>query len=116
MPSTFRAIPNGVLGRLSKLTSRSKKLDDTPIDEIYPHHAKALKIAKIAPEKFPTFKEIETLRNQYSKDKKLKLKRAKEKKRKRDTFFCIGVSKCSQLTSNHPPFHAILKNLEATTI
>ena len=62
MPSTFRAIPYGVLGRLRKLPSRSKKLDKTTIDEIYPHHAKALKVAKTAPEKFPTFKKIENLR------------------------------------------------------
>ena len=63
MSSTFRAIPNGVLGRLSKLTSKSKKLDDTPINKVHPHHSKALQIAGIAPEKFPTFKEIETLQS-----------------------------------------------------
>ena len=80
MPSTFRAIPNGVFGRLSKLTSRSKKLDDTPIDEIYPHHAKALKIAEIAPEKFPTFKEVEALRNKYSKAKRSSNSRKPRKK------------------------------------
>ena len=55
MPSTFRAIPSGVLGRLNKLTSKSKRLDKTTVDKIYPHHAQALRIAKIAPETFPTF-------------------------------------------------------------
>jgi len=111
MPSTFRAIPSGVLGRLSRLTSKSKSLDNTTIDKVYPHHSRALQIAGIAPEKFPTFKEIEIQQSKYSQDKKTEMKKAKEKKRKRDTFFCIGVSKCSQKTSYHPPFHAILKTL-----
>jgi hypothetical protein len=53
--ATFKAIPNGVLGRLNKLTSRSKELENVTIDKIYPHHAKALQIARIAPKIFPTF-------------------------------------------------------------
>ena len=111
MSSTFRAIPSGVLGRLSKLTSKNKKLDNTTIDKIYPLHADALKIAGIAPKIFPTFFELEKLRNKFTKSEQEMKKKAKEKKRKRDTFFCIGVSKCSQHTHKHPPFHAIIKKL-----
>ena len=33
-PSTFKAIPSGVLNRLSKLTSKSKTLENTKIDKI----------------------------------------------------------------------------------
>ena len=111
MPSTFRAILSGVLGWLSKLTSKSKKLDDTPIDEVYSHHSRALKISGIAPNKFPTFKEIGTEQIKYYEEKKVELRKSKDKKRKRNTFFCIGISKCSKKNSKHPPFHAILKTL-----
>ena len=62
-PSTFRAIPSGVLNRLSKLTSKSQSLKGIKLDEAYPHHARALRIAGIAPKIFPTFKELENLRN-----------------------------------------------------
>ena len=48
-PLTFQAIQSGVLNRLSKLTSKSKVLEDIKIDTIYPDHAKALQIAGIAP-------------------------------------------------------------------
>ena len=45
---------------------KSKALKDTTIDTIYPHHAKALQVAGIAPENFPTFKELENLRIQQT--------------------------------------------------
>ena len=78
LPSTFRAIPSGVLNRLSKLTSKIKLLGDVTIDTIYPHHAKALQTAGIAPKTFPTFKEIENLRNLKTKEEREKLKRERE--------------------------------------
>ena len=53
LPSTFKAIPAGVINRLSKLTSMTKARQNTTIDETYPHHAKALKISGIAPKKNP---------------------------------------------------------------
>ena len=111
LPSTFRAIPSGVLNRLSKLTSKSQSLEDTKLDKAYPHHAKALQIAGIAPKVFPTFKELETLRNLTTKEERENLKREKEKRRKRQTFFCIGVSQCSMRTNKHPPMHAVIKKL-----
>ena len=70
LPSTFQAIPEVVLNRLSSLTSKSKALDNVRIDTIYPRHAKALKIAGIAPDTFPTFKELEKLRELKSKEEK----------------------------------------------
>ena len=87
LPSTFRAIPTGVLNRLGKLTSTSKTLEDVRIDTVYPHHAKALRIAGIAPKTFPTFKEIEDLYNLQTKETKDELKREKERRRKRQIFF-----------------------------
>ena len=72
LPSIFRAIPAGVINRLSKLTSINKARQNTTIDKAYPHHAKALQIAGIAPKKFPTFQEIETLRTTTTKIRKEK--------------------------------------------
>ena len=62
-PSTFKAIPSGVLKRLGKLTSKNKKLENTKIDKIYPLHCQALKTAGLAPKEFPTFIQLEYLRN-----------------------------------------------------
>ena len=62
-------------------TSKSKTLDNTTIDNIYPHHAIALQIAGIAPKVFPTFFELEKLHKKNTKsDRELK-KKAKEKNR-----------------------------------
>ena len=49
LPYIFRDIPAGVLDRLSKLTSKSKELDNVSIDQVYLKHAAALKVAGIAP-------------------------------------------------------------------
>ena len=62
LPSIFKAIPRGVLLRLSNLTSKSNKLENTTIDKVYPLHSKALEIAGLAPKKPPTFLELEKLR------------------------------------------------------
>jgi len=111
LPSVFRAIPSGVLSRLEKLTSKSKELDNITIDKIYPLHAEALKIAKLAPKKFPTFLELETLRTKLTKLEKEKEKEKKKSKRSRQTFFCIGVSQSSIRKDNHPPFHETITRL-----
>jgi hypothetical protein len=96
----FRAIPNEVLDRLNKLTSRTKELENVTFDKIYPHHAKALQIARIAPKIFPIFRQLDELNNNLATDEKIIKKREKEKKRKRDTYFCVGLSTCSLCTSN----------------
>ena len=47
--ATFAAIPNGVLvGRLNRLTSKTKRLENATVDKIYPHHAQALQIITAA--------------------------------------------------------------------
>ena len=112
MPSTFQAIPSGVLGRLNKLTSKSKKLDKTTVDKVYPRHAQALCTAGIAHEIFPTFLQLEKLQEKFTPSEKAMKKKAKEKKRRRDTYFCIGVSNCSKHTHKPLPFHAIIKKIE----
>jgi len=111
LPSVFKAIPKGVLNRLSKLTSKSKKLERKTIDEIYPLHTKALQIAGLAPKKFPTFLELENIRNKELSKEFLREKKEKKKKRNRQTFFCIGVSNTSIKTSKHPPFHETITKL-----
>ena len=111
LPSTLRAIPAGVLDRLSKLTSKSKKLENVRIDKVYPKHAAALKIAGIAPDIFPTFSELENLRGKKTKEEKEIEKKEKRLRRKRESFFCIGVSPCSLRTPKHPPMHVIIKKL-----
>jgi hypothetical protein len=55
--------------------------------------------------------ELDELSNKLTTDGKVLKKREKEKKRKRDTFFCVGVSTCSLRTRTHPPFHMIIKKL-----
>ena len=78
MPPTFRAIPNEVLYRSSKLTSKNKNLyKTTTVDKIYPHHATALKIAAIAPNIFSTLLDLEKLRNKFTKSEKELKKKAK---------------------------------------
>ena len=81
------------------------------IDETYPHHARALKIAGIAPKKFPTFKELENLRTTTMKEKRTERKKEKDKRRKRQTFCCIVVSQSLLRSSKHPPMHATIKKL-----
>ena len=54
----FKAIPNGVLKRLSKLTTRSPSNLDSKLDNLYPDHAKALRTANLAPPSFPTMREM----------------------------------------------------------
>ena len=87
LPTVFKAIPKGILNRLSKLTSISKKLERKTIDEIYPLHTKALQIAGLAPKKFPTFLELENIRNKELSKEFLREKKEKKKKRNRQTFF-----------------------------
>ena len=81
------------------------------IDTVYPHHAKSLETAGIAPKTFPTFKEIDKLCSLKTKEEKEEMKKLKDKRWKRQTFFCIGVSQYSLKTSKHPPMHAIIKKL-----
>ena len=67
--SCLRAIPNGVLKRLARLTSKDLQLvSDQKIDLIYPEHLKALKDAKLLPT--PKSLEIPMMNQLWSEDKK----------------------------------------------
>ena len=52
----LKAIPNGIFGRLAKLTSALRKNLNTTIDELCPNHTKALKIAGLVPKRYPKLK------------------------------------------------------------
>ena len=104
-PATFKAIPSGVLERLEKLTSKSKKIESTKIKQIYPVYCQAIKTAKLVLKEFLTFLQIENLRNQRTTKEKFTEKKEKEKKRNRQTYFCIGVITSSMNTNKQPPFH-----------
>ena len=118
--SCIKAVPNGVLQRLTKLTSVSSENIDARIDELYPTHAKALRSAGLAPTIFPTLLQATIdLANPPSLSKRCTLKigksvgmarmrekKRKEKERRRSTYFCIGVSE--QWTT---PIHVLLKRL-----
>ena len=62
-PGTLRAIPSGVLNRLSKITSINPSIDAEAIDKIYPAHANSPRKAGLAPPIFPTMGYL--WRNQY---------------------------------------------------
>ena len=50
----FQAIPLALLRRLATLTMKTDKSTSKRLDKLYQSHAKALKVAKLAPEIFPT--------------------------------------------------------------
>jgi len=90
--SCFKAIPHGVMGRLGKLTSRNRETENVRMDILYPKHAAALRLANIAPRKFPTLgKVLDDIEVEANKDKKAEADE-KKKDRARQTFFCVGYS------------------------
>lgn len=98
----FRAIPTGVFGRLAKLTSATGESSNKSLEELYPKHAEALKIANLVPKGFPTLNEV--LQNAASR------KEAKENgsktKNTRQIYFCLAVSKFWE-----KPIWVVLKKL-----
>ena len=80
------------------------------VDKTYPHHAQALRTAGIAPKYSPLFSNSKSLKKNSPQVKKAMKKKAKEKKRRRDTYFCIGASNCSKHTHNPPSSTQSLKN------
>ena len=80
-----------------------KKNEKKRIDELYPEHAKALKMADLAPDVFPTLGNFIDQENKNTEE-------GKKKKRKnqwsRQTFFCIGFSRIWK-----KPIHIILNKL-----
>eukprot|EP00957_Ditylum_brightwellii_P024906 1883383-Ditylum_brightwellii.AAC.1 len=57
-PTTFKYTTTGVYTRLSRLTSYSDSTAKKLIDELYPDHAAALKVADLVKDKVPKFGEI----------------------------------------------------------
>ena len=54
----FRAIPHGVLRRLTVLTSLTPETENLTIDQLYPEHIRALEKAKLpTPKVYPTLRE-----------------------------------------------------------
>ena len=74
----FRAFLNGVITRLSKLTSATRHILESKLDTLYPHHAEALRKLDLAPSPFP--KMVDILAEIKDKDKN----KEKEKKRKKE--------------------------------
>ena len=57
-PSTFHAIPSGVLNCLAKLISRKPSIQAEAVDKIHPAHINALRKAGLAPPVLPTMGEL----------------------------------------------------------
>ena len=107
----MKAIPFGSFKQLAKLTSINERIMNQKIDESHPDHAKALKIAGLAPGEFPSVKE--TLTNDIDKLKK-KSKEDKKKKNGRNIHFCIGTCDAwiwRNTWNDIVPIHVILKRL-----
>ena len=82
--SCLRAIPNGVLKRLARLTSKDSQLvSDQKIELIYPEHIKALKNTKLLPT--PEFPEIPMIKQLWSED--IRDKKETEEKVKRNNSY-----------------------------
>jgi len=61
---------------LAKLTTIDDDTKDVPLDTLHPEHAKALKVAGLAPEKYPTLGEVLNRQNDMNiQDEKKKKKR-----------------------------------------
>jgi hypothetical protein len=99
--AVFKAIPYGVLGRLARLTSVTEGTRNLPLDQLYPHHAAALRRAAIAPDHYPT---LQGMLQQIQSTSDLRKQRQASWKRK--VFFCLGVSGWHQI-----PVHVIVKRL-----
>ena len=86
---------------LARLTSRTPENVNVPLDRLYPTHAEALKLAGLAPTKYPTQGGgLDALAA------KLEPEHGKKKSKSRQTYFCIGVSDVWET-----PVHVALREL-----
>ena len=92
-PSCFKAITTGVIKRLTKLTTISESNKETPINEIYPLHFKALSEADlIGEQKIPTLGEKKKEMEEENENQTTnKLKRRRERDRRRAIYFKSGI-------------------------
>jgi len=90
-PATYKAIYTGIEGQFAKLTTLDNDTKDVPLDILYPEHAKALKIAGLAPSTYRMLGEIMNCKN----DINAKSEKKEKKKRiyARQSFFCVGYHK-----------------------
>ena len=72
--ATFKAISNGVLNRLAKITSRTEENAKISLKKNYPDHANALARAGLGLKNFPTLKELWDNVDEREKKKKQKRK------------------------------------------
>ena len=106
--SCFKAIANGVFGRLCNLTSKNNKTLNARLDTLYPEHAKALEHAELAPLKFPKMKKV--LEDLAGKEmKKEREKKERRRKTSRQVYVCIGVYEVWKGTA---AIHRTLKELK----
>ena len=85
MKATFKSIPNGVLNRLSKLTSIMDENSKTLINELCPSHTMELSKTGLSIKKVPTLKEL--WRNTDELERKKKEKREIKKGGRCNTFY-----------------------------
>lgn len=89
MQKRFKAIPIRLFKRLFKLTSTNNKLLKSRVEEIYPEHIRALKLANHVPNQFLNMNKIELMieNSNNKKEAKENLKR----KSLKTNLFCIGI-------------------------
>ena len=109
-PGCFKAIPSGVIKRLTKLTSIDENNTDSKLSDLYPTHFEALSNAKlIKEENVPT---LGASKNQMAKDAadtaSQALKKRRERDQKRAIYFKIGFTDFWR-----KPVHKIIKEIKA---
>ena len=132
----FRSIPSSQIRRWALLTSRTEQNEGTRMNILYPKHAEALRIAKLAPDIYPTLGEVlDNISKEANGDENgaddedsdddssvssissnasgssessgSSKDKSKRIRRRRDVHFCIGYS-----TAWDKPVHAIMTKLQ----
>ena len=109
-PGCFKAIPNGVMKRLTKLTSVDESNYDSKLEELYPVHFAALEHSKLVkPNTTPTLGELTKKMEEEKLDTVSQaLKKRRERDRKRAIYFKIGYSDFWK-----KPIHKTLKEIKS---
>ena len=108
-PGCFKAIPKGVLHRLTKLTTINDDNKGKRIDEIYPVYITALtKSELVKTDDLPTLGDLQTEREKELADTTTQaIKKQRQRDRKRAIYFKIGFS-------NYwgKPIHKLIKDIK----
>ena len=86
----IRAIPQGVFNRLAKLTSNTCANTNQRMTDLYPIHGRALGAAGILPDEIPRLGDV--LGEMKESTNKPRNCQKSLRNRKRQSFFCIGMS------------------------